>query len=91
MKRIRFYIFSGIFPNTANEQKVLKQAIRKYLTPALHLEFTAVLCLIRACLWMDVTLKNKVLIFFFSVFYFCFVLTPELAPSSEKCKIAGLS
>lgn len=93
MKLTCFYIFSGILPNAANEQKVLKQAIRKYLILALHLDFTAVLCLTRACLWMDVTLKNKALMFFvfFLVFYFCFVLTPELTPSSQKCKIAGLS
>ena len=69
-----------------------KQAIRKYLTPVLHLDFTAALYLTRESLWMDVTLKNKArappppL-----AFYFCLILTPEVAPSSEKCKIAGLS
>ena len=51
-----FYIFSSTFVNVANEQKILKKkAIRKYLTLAFHLDFTAVLCLSRESLWMDIT------------------------------------
>lgn len=71
------YIFSGTSPNAANEQTVLKQAIRKYLTLVLHLHFTAVLCLTRARLWMDIT-------FFVGVsFLFCF----NTRSGSLKCKV----
>lgn len=46
-----------------------KKAIRIYLTLTLHLDFTAVLCLTRASLLMDVTLKNKALTFLVGVLF----------------------